>query len=433
VLILVLALAWLVLLFLTFRPPMPRLERLILWVLLLAATGALGYVFLLRVFNYNPNPLRVNLAGRLTENKFIDLLEIVPGAYDLNYIQRVDTDWETEEIVQEWLAFYQYDVHENPQQKSYQARYQGPFGAAIYDYNGCRPPAILSYELIPVNYDYLGQDAATVGVANIVKYDDPLSGLQDRPEVIVNGFTRGVVTDLNIFRKVGVQLDCYQWQQWRATHSNEAFPNPIRYENIGSFRGNHSISRNGDTVSVFDRAPFERSQITIRRDYRPLNGSYFRPGTQVLLDPVEYTLTFGGGRPDDIPQVYYPEKAVLAFYLSLTKDQKDLDRAESYLSPDAQDIFNIKTDPFGLAMPRSELAQVLVWEIRYEPNVEAERLHQTREVTVVVVGKNAAGDIDYAHPCEVTWEVSGVENPAALPYGCEWRLEGYRSNCVAGK
>jgi hypothetical protein len=433
VLILVLALAWLVLLFLTFRPPMPRLERLILWVLLLAATGALVYVFLIRVFGYNPNPLRVDLAGRLTENKFIDLLEIVPGAYDLNYLQRVDTDWETEEIAQEWFAFYQYDVHENPQQKNYQARYQGPFGAAIYDYNGCRPPAILSYELIPVNYDYLGQDAATVGVDNIIKYDDPLSGLQDRPEVIVNGFTRGVVTDLNIFRKTGVQLDCYQWQQWRATHSNEAFPNPIRYENIGSFRGNHSISRNVDTVSVFDRAPFERSQITIRRDYRPLNGSYFRSGTQVLLDPVEYTLTFGAGRPDDIPQVYYPEKAVLAFYQSLTKDQNDLDRANSYLSPDAQDIFNIKTDPFGLAMPRSELAQVLVWEIRYEPNIEAERLHQTREVTVVVVGKNAAGDIDYAHPCQVTWEVLGVENPAALPYGCEWRLEGYRSNCVAGK
>jgi hypothetical protein len=433
VLILVLALAWLVLLFLTFRPPMPRLERLILWVLLLAATGALVYVFLIRVFGYNPNPLRVDLAGRLTENKFIDLLEIVPGAYDLNYLQRVDTDWETEEIAQEWFAFYQYDVHENPQQKNYQARYQGPFGGAIYDYNGCRPPAILSYELIPVNYDYLGQDAATVGVDNIIKYDDPLSGLQDRPEVIVNGFTRGVVTDLNIFRKTGVQLDCYQWQQWRATHSNEAFPNPIRYENIGSFRGNHSISRNVDTVSVFDRAPFERSQITIRRDYRPLNGSYFRSGTQVLLDPVEYTLTFGAGRPDDIPQVYYPEKAVLAFYQSLTKDQNDLDRANSYLSPDAQDIFNIKTDPFGLAMPRSELAQVLVWEIRYEPNIEAERLHQTREVTVVVVGKNAAGDIDYAHPCQVTWEVLGVENPAALPYGCEWRLEGYRSNCVAGK
>ncbi len=432
-LILVLALTWLVLLFLTFRAPAPKLDRLFFFVLLLGVSGFLAYVFLVNVFGYNPNPTRVNIANRLTQNKFIDLIQIVPGVYDLDYIQRVDTDSATEEIVNEWFVFYQYDVHENPQQKNYQRRYQGPFGAAIYDYDGCRPPAILSYELIPVSYDFLGQDSATVAVENIVDYKDPLSANQNRPEVIVNGFTRGVVTDLNIFRKVGVQLDCHQWQQWRETHAGEAFPNPIRYENVGSFRGNHSVSRNVDTVSVFDRAPFERSQITIRRDYRPLDGSYFRSGTQVLLDPVEFTLTFGAGRPDDIPQVYYPEKTVLAFYLSLGKDQANLDLAESYLSPDARKIFDIKTNQFGLHMPRSELAKVLVWEIRYEPNIEAERLHLNREVTVTVVGKDTQGQIDYAHPCQVTWEISGLENPAALPYGCEWTLEGYRSNCVAGK
>jgi hypothetical protein len=428
VLVLLVAIAWLALLVLTFWPPTPRLSKYFFFLLWLAASGVLVYMFMIQVFNYNPNPAKVNIANRLTEDKFIDLLQIVPGAYDLSDIHRIDTDTSTEEIAEEWLVFYQYDVHTPAQGQP-----QGPFGAAIYDYNGCRPPAILSYELIPVSYDYLAQNSAGVLVDNIINYSDPLSGGQNRPEVIINGYTRGVVTDLNIFRKVGVQLDCYQWQQWRETHSGEAFPNPIRYENVGSFRGNFLVARSGETVSVYDRAPFERSQITIRRDYRPLDGSYFRAGTQVLLDPVEFTLTFGGGRPDDVPQVYYPEKAVLAFYLNLNQNQKDLDRANSYLSPDAQDIFDIKTDQFGVYMPRSELSQVLVWEIAYQPNIEAERQHETREVTVVVVGKDASGLIDYAHPCQVTWEIVGFENVGALPYGCEWRLEGYRSNCVAGK
>ena len=70
------------------------------------------------------------------------------------------------------------------------------------------------------------------------------------------------------------------------------------------------------------------------------------------------------------------------------------------------------------------------WEIRYEPNVEAERLHQDRDVTVKVVGVNDRGEIDYSHPCQVTWTVVGIEAPQALPYGCEWRLESYWTTCT---
>jgi hypothetical protein len=428
VVILVVAIAWLVLLFLTFRTPAPKLDRLVFFVLLLLASGVLAYLFMLRVFDYNPNPAKVSIANRLTQDKFIDLLQIVPGTYDLSYIHRIDTDNAKEEIAEEWFVFYRYDVYQPAEGQP-----QGPFGAAIYDYNGCRPPAILSYELIPVSYDYLGQDNATVAVANIVPYADPLSGGQDRPEIIVSGFTRGAATDLNIFREVGVQLDCYQWQQWRATHAGDVFPNPIRYENVGSFRGNYLVSLSGDTVTVYDRAPFERSQITVRKQYRPgSDGTYFEPISQTLLAPVEFSLDFGAGRPSDIPQVYYPEKAVLAFYLSLGKDQKSLDQAESYLSPTARNAYNIKTDPFGIAMPRTDLAQVLVWEIAYRPDIERERLHETRQVTAVVVGKDAVGHIDAAHSCQVTWQVKGVENPSALPYGCEWALESYTSSCVTG-
>jgi hypothetical protein len=427
-----LVLVWLFLIYLTFRPPdTPRVSRLIFFLLLLATSGALGYFFLVRVYRLNPNPIRVDLARNLSYDRMIYLGDIVPGVFDLDYIHRVDTDAREEGQKTEWLAFYQYDVKENPDRAAV-----GPFGAAIYDYDDCRPPALLSFELIPANYDYLGQDNANVTVANIVPYADPLSGYEDRPEVIISGFSRGVLTDLNIFRKVGIELSCLQRQQWQAAHPGEAFPNPIRYANIGSFRGNYQVSLSGSTVTVANSAGFERSQFVIKRQYRPQDGSYFQPGKSALLDPVEYGLGFGPGQPDVITRVYYPEKAVLAFYSDLGQDQKQLQQAESYLSAAAQANYDIDRDPFGLttasdsvARARDRLARVLIWEIRYEPDVEAEQLHEDRQVTATVVGVNSEGQIDYSHPCQVTWVVIGYPSASALPYGCEWRLDRYQSTC----
>ena len=40
------------------------------------------------------------------------------------------------------------------------------------------------------------------------------------------------------------------------------------------------------------------------------------------------------------------------------------------------------------------------------------------------------GNVDIAHPCQVTWRVVGISNPKAQPYGCEWRLDSYISNCL---
>jgi hypothetical protein len=429
VLLALLGLAWMTLLVLTFRVPgAPRLSRLFFFQLFLVVSFALGYLFLVRIFDYNPNPIRVRIARYMTKDNMIYLGDFVSGLYDLDDIRRIDADGADEAMPEEWLARFQYDVT-----TPVGGTPRGPWGAAIYDYNECRPPAIQSYELVPVSYDYLAQDGLDVVSGNVIGYADPLSAGKDYLEVVANGYTRGVVTDLNIFRKTGVGLDCFQMQQWRDTHAGEAFPNPYRYVNIGSFRGNYRVERNGATVTVVDRSPFERSQITIRRQYRPLNGSYFEPGTQVLLPPVESTLAFGPGEPDQVSQVYYPEKAVLAFYLNLTQDEAQLEKADGYLSPDAQAIFNISTDQFGLAMPRDELARVLVLQIRYEPNIEAEQLHKDREVTVEVVGVDKDGRIDWDNRCQVTWGIRGAARPGALPYGCEWQLDWYHSTCAPSK
>ncbi|MFC2037920.1 hypothetical protein ACFLYD_08195 [Chloroflexota bacterium] len=432
---------WLVLLGATFRfPGSPRVSRLIFFQLLLLVSFLLGYFFLINVLKFNPNPLRVDLARRLTDNKMIYLGDIVPGLSDLDYIRRIDTDGVKESIKEEWLAFYQYDVEKDQES----GKVRGPFGAAIYDYDRCRPPAMLSFELVPVDYDYLGQDAADVKVKNIISHEDD-DGV-DYPEVLIYGSTRGVVTDLNVFRRTGPGPSWCDPTPMDGVVSEETLESAVQYENVGSFRGNVGVRQEGATVTTVDRAPFERSQITIRRSYEPVADSYFvqeapdYPRGKVLLDPVELKLAFGPAFPDDIPEVYYPEKAVLAFYLLLGKDRKNLERAGGYLSKDAQSLYNMRTDPFGLstdpdnpARARSKLARVLVQEIKYWPDVEAERSHQEREITVTVLGVNEKDEYDNRYRCEVTWTVIGVDNPQALPYGCEWRLDSYWSTCEPGK
>jgi hypothetical protein len=293
--------------------------------------------------------------------------------------------------------------------------------------------------LVPVSYDYLGQDSARVEIDNIIAYDDPQSGGLDRPEVIVRGQTRGVTTDLNLFRKVGIYPDCFEIQNLRQANPNLSTPyaERLNYDNIGSFRGTYKVKLEKNTVSVWDRGGFERSQLTVKRVYKPQNGSYFRPGTKVLLEPVAQSVDFGPGQPDEVPTAYYPEKAVLAFYSELGKDKEDLEVAKSFLSPYAQQIYDIKKDPFGLstepssiAQARADLAGASVLEIRYEPDVTAEQLHEDRDITVTVVGVNKEGQIDYDHPCLVTWTVVGIPNAQALPYGCEWKLESYWTTCI---
>ena len=440
--LIVLIVLWVACLYILIHGESPSIGKLLAFLGLLGLSAVIGYFFLVKVFEWNPNPARVTVARTFTDEKVIYLGDLVPGVYDLNYIRRIDADGEgmdpEAEVGDQWLAFYKYDVVTSGENAA-----GGPFGAAIYETDGCRPPSLLAFELVPVSYDYLGQDEVDVSVSNVITYKDPLSNDKDRPEVVISGKTRGEVTDLNIFRKVGTKQDqCLPWRKDSSYPAALQLTAPFSYQNVGSFRGNYRVrispgGAGGSTITVWDSGGFERSQLTIRRQYRPgPNGSYFRTGEQELWAPVEYSLDFGPGQPDQVTQVYYPEKAVLAFYLNLTKDEGLLNTAEEYLSERAKGVYNIATDPFGLstdpgsvAQARGDLARVLVWEIRYEPDVEAEQRHQERRVGATVVGVNADGVVDYAHPCQVTWRVLGISNPQAQPFGCEWRLDSYESTC----
>ena len=49
---------------------------------LLGVSAILGFMFLVEVLKWNPNPLKVNLSRFLTEDKTIYLGDIVPGLSD---------------------------------------------------------------------------------------------------------------------------------------------------------------------------------------------------------------------------------------------------------------------------------------------------------------------------------------------------------------
>lgn len=429
ILLALLAILWVALLIWTIQPgEVSLLSRLVSFELLLVVTVFLCYIFLVNVAGVNPNPYRVNLSRSLLDDKGIYLGDVVPGVYDLNYINRIDTDWDKDDLVEkEWVVFYQYDVR-TPEE----GLPRGPFGGAIYDSDRCRPPVIYSFELVPVSYDYLGQDSVYVGVENIIRYKDPLSwdrtGQElDRPEVIIAGMTGGAVTDLNVFRKVGWDQECEPRREVQTgPEPYQTVTVPFTYQVIGTFRGNYYVARNGATVTVVDRAGFERSQIVARRVYTPdpATGSYLVPAPQdpnklVLREPDRVGLGFGPGRPDDTREVYYPEKTVLAFFLDLGGNSK---RA---LSSQCQgkDTRDYHPEQFGLTLPLKDLKEVVVCELGYIPDIGGEQNHDPQRVRakVVEVPEGGSRSCELARSLECV--VHAAPDPRALPYGCEWCIQ----------
>jgi hypothetical protein len=431
--ILLLALGFMVLFYLVFRSPTPGIGRLGLFLVWLAVGGLLAYFFAVRVLDYDPDPARLAIARMVTNQKIIDLTQIVPGLpEDLDMIYRIDTDGdderiEDEEAALEWLVVYRYDTVQREG-----VVVGGPFGAAIYDTGLCRPPSIFSFELVPVSYDYLGQDGLGVEVVNAIEYEDPLADPKrlgvDRPEVIITGYTGGTATDLNIFRKVGYYTLCRPTRAHADPYA-ETIELPFKYQVIGTFRGTYRVERNGATVVVKDRAGFERSQIVVSRVYTPdpNTGSYLRqvgsdPDRYELRAPDEEGLAFGPGRPEQTQQVYYPEKAVLSFFLDLGTNTE---RAMG-LTCQGKGRNDYEPANFGLSLPLSDLARVKVCEMRYVPDDQAERAHEARRVGVKVVEvpkeipPGETMDCSRARP--LTCTVLSQNNPNALPFGCEWCL-----------
>jgi hypothetical protein len=354
---------------------------------------------LVRLTNSDIDPRKVWLANQLTDNRMIDLQEVAPGIQTIRHIYRLDPDGDD---FDEWVVLYRYDA---ATQDSGPYR-PGPYGAAVYDVDQCRPPAIVTYELRPYDYDYVAENLNIWWSVGPEMKDVNADGKSELALHIGN--------NLSVFR-------------WYDDTQGCTMPGPGQqgYEVLGTFRGSGGVRVGGNgRVIVLDRGFFDRSQIAVKRVYAPDgNGSYLRPGGGGLYDPVEVGLTFGVGQPLSVTQSYYPEKAVLAFYLNLGADNGE---ARSYLCSDVRGDYPIKEHQFGIALPRDEMARVLVKEVSYTPNVEAERMHQTTTVTVAVVGVRPNGQADEGHLRWVRVGVRGVPKQGALPYNCEWCLESFQ-------
>ena len=198
----------------------------------------------------------------------------------------------------------------------------------------------------------------------------------------------------------------------------------------GDFRGSGGVRQDGDRVVVLDRSGFERSQLAIKRVYAPVDGSYLTPDLERLRDPVEQSIDFTFGMPESPAQSPYPEKAVLAFYLALGRDN---DTARSYLSDESEYKANMDSYEFGTGVPLGDLRGVLVKEIGYTPDEVAEQQHMDRQVSVSVtpvtdagvMSDEAGGVIRRRVSWIVRWEpLERAEEGQDSVYG--WRLYDYK-------
>jgi len=80
--------------------------------------------------------------------------------------------------------------------------------------------------------------------------------------------------------------------------------------------------------------------------------------------------------------------------------------------------------PLQTAWPGAgEVGPGAVWEIKYDPDIEAEQSHADRQVTAVVVGVDKDGNVDYAilarsHGGSSVWQ---TRMPCPMAVNGDWR------------
>lgn len=346
--------------------------------LALALAYRFGYIDL--------NVWRYRLADFLSKQEFINPQELVPPSMRFHSLRRLDLDGDGE---MERVLFYRYDLVSG----------RSPYGAIVLDLNNCRPRGIDSYELIPIDRDYLSESVIDIELRDIPN----VGGSQ---EVLIWGKSPD---------NVRTELAIFQWYDYSQACSPPA-PGQRGYWSLGFFRGTGGIQIDGSRVRVKDRA-FERSQLAVARAYDPVSGSYRQSPDGPMLDPVSKAVEFTFTPPTPAPQTYYPEKSVLAFYLAIGLNTSE---AKGYLSSDAAARYIDGDYGRDVAEPGQLTSMAEVKEIAYFPDVEKERRHERIAVEVMVVNRRPDGTI--TGPFRYRVWVEGVPKKGAFPYDCEWRI-----------
>jgi hypothetical protein len=308
----------------------------------------------------------------------LEFTAIPADKFQPQQVVRLDTD---NDGFQEWVVFYRYDQGG-----------RSPVAGAVYDTDRGEPPIIYPYLLHPIQRDYLSEDGVSAEMLNVIREPDLP---RPRLELVIWGTTAGLPTELSIFR----QLERYYtndmpgYRPWEPPTDT-----PRRYELVGFFRGNAGVSlevtADPPRVVVKNRDVFERSQLAVRRTYTAHGDTFLRsasPEKLELFGPVETTIDFFAGIPDNVAESPYQEKIVLAYYRAWT----NRDLAYGLLSSSAQSRYG-KDLVAGCGRPANELRAIQIDALAYVPlrenaaqfsaeGVDAtqpEELPQTAQVTI---------------------------------------------------
>jgi hypothetical protein len=305
----------------------------------------------------------------------LDFTKILPESKRPQDVQLLDADGDGKN---EWIVFYKFDLVEGTTGRRF-----SPIGGAVYNDDHGDPPVVFPYELLPPDQVYLGEQNCVAEVRDLIPTNQGA-------ELLVNNYAEeGLVVDLGVFH-------------WYDHDRDDLSKNPSEerqgYECLGFFHGSGGITLAESEVIVKERSD-ERSQLSIQRVYDVRGGSYFQPGGKELWPPVEKSVEFTFGVPEDVAQSPYPEKIVLAFYLALGQNDP---LAKTYLS-EASGLRNVVgSSNFGTAADGDKIQRVLVKRIIYTPNKEREERHEPVFITVSVASVTSEGE---DLPRDVTWEV----------------------------
>jgi hypothetical protein len=226
--------------------------------------------------------------------------------------------------------------------------------------------------------------------------------------LFVYGNAGGVNTDLTVFRHVPNSFD---WE----------FPRdePRRYQVIGAFRGDGGVyfNRNRKTVTVNNRAGYDRSQLAIQTVYAldETRGTYMSVTNPQQLDaPLSSRVVFAFGMPSDILDTPYPEKLILGFYHALAQTEPIVE-PRSFLTGQAFIEYEKgNMTYFGFSDAPGDISEVQVTQLSYSPGVEQFDPSVTvlgeepRSLTVNVAFEAKLGKTDMRTPTPIQWVTSVI-------------------------
>jgi hypothetical protein len=331
--------------------------RMFLGMFILALGLTLVILLLIAITGYDPEPLLRRSAVLLARQRLVDFYTLLPEQYTVKQVEYEDTDGDGKK---EWIVFYQFDLVDG----------RNPYAGAVYDFDRGSPPVLFPYRLVPPDRDYLSEAAVEFELEDIVEAGE----VKPIPEIFVYGKApiskevgTPITTDLTIFRHVP---NSFEWEYPR--------DEPRRYQVIGSFRGDGGVvfSREEKTVTVRNRAGYDRSQLAVETVYAldETRGTYMsRTDPQQLDAPLSSQVIFTFGMPPDILETPYPEKLVVGFYKTLAQKNSDIE-PKDFLT--GQALIEYERDNLayfgfdGVSGKVADVKDVTITELTYAPEFE---------------------------------------------------------------